>query len=174
MFCVMGTTPEIASRNARSDAPGIVKTGVSGIGARFLSSRRVTPAIEAGVAVPQKARSRCSAFLVFRRQTCKNDSDHHGRQDPISRVREYGGIRKLPYGCVPMKIGLYTFGGPSIGTGHLFRCIALAEWLERLPGHKEICFEIIDHDPDGPKVQEKWCLGVGAIPTDATVILQSL
>ena len=51
-----------------------------------------------------------------------------------------------------MKIGLYTFGGPTIGTGHLFRCIALAEWLERLPGNKEICFEIIDHDPDGPKI----------------------
>ena len=51
-----------------------------------------------------------------------------------------------------MKIGLCTFGGPSIGTGHLFRCIALAEWLERLPGEKEICFEIIDHDPDGPSV----------------------
>lgn len=51
-----------------------------------------------------------------------------------------------------MKIGLYTFGGPRIGTGHLFRCIALARWLERMSASAEIQFDVIDLDPNGPAV----------------------
>jgi UDP-2,4-diacetamido-2,4,6-trideoxy-beta-L-altropyranose hydrolase len=49
-----------------------------------------------------------------------------------------------------MKVGLYTFGGPKIGTGHLFRCLALARWLDRMSEPAEIQFEVIDLDPNGP------------------------
>jgi UDP-2,4-diacetamido-2,4,6-trideoxy-beta-L-altropyranose hydrolase len=51
-----------------------------------------------------------------------------------------------------MKIGFYTFGGSNIGTGHLFRCIALTQWFERTPLSTKIQFEIIDSDPAGPAV----------------------
>ena len=48
-----------------------------------------------------------------------------------------------------MKIGLYTFGGSNIGTGHLFRSIAFANWLERIPFSLDISFEVINLDPNG-------------------------
>lgn len=58
-----------------------------------------------------------------------------------------------------MKVGLYTFGGPSIGTGHLFRCVALTHWLERMPTSAEIQFYVIDCDPAGPAVAQSIITG---------------
>lgn len=51
-----------------------------------------------------------------------------------------------------MKVGLYTFGGSNIGTGHLFRCIAFMKWLEKLSMPVEASVELIDLDPDGPEI----------------------
>ena len=48
-----------------------------------------------------------------------------------------------------MKVGLYVFGGPTIGTGHLFRCVALSKWFERNFEGLEVVFELIDSDPCG-------------------------
>jgi spore coat polysaccharide biosynthesis predicted glycosyltransferase SpsG len=48
-----------------------------------------------------------------------------------------------------VKIGLYTFGGPKLGTGHIFRSIAFSEWL-RLKGlDGDVEFEFFDADPHG-------------------------
>jgi len=63
-----------------------------------------------------------------------------------------------------MRIGLYTFGGPTIGTGHLFRCVALAGWLERLHGKNEIFFEVIDLDPSGDQVAKDVLRGRSDLP----------
>ena len=51
-----------------------------------------------------------------------------------------------------MKVGFYTFGGPTIGTGHLLRCLALSQWLENSISPLEIVFELIDMDPKGVSV----------------------
>lgn len=53
-----------------------------------------------------------------------------------------------------MKVGLYTFGGPTRGTGHVFRCVALAQWLERMSIPVELEFELIDWHPDGSAVAQ--------------------
>ena len=43
-----------------------------------------------------------------------------------------------------MKISFITFGGPKIGTGHLFRCLAMSEWFEELTLYPEISFHLYD------------------------------
>ena len=43
-----------------------------------------------------------------------------------------------------MKISFITFGGREIGTGHLFRCLAISEWMEQLKLNAEISFHLYD------------------------------
>jgi UDP-2,4-diacetamido-2,4,6-trideoxy-beta-L-altropyranose hydrolase len=46
-------------------------------------------------------------------------------------------------------VRFYTIGGPTIGTGHLFRCLAMKEWFEHLNFFPTIVFEVVDIDPVG-------------------------
>ena len=43
-----------------------------------------------------------------------------------------------------MKISFITFGGREIGTGHLFRCLAIADWMRQLKLNAEISFHLYD------------------------------
>lgn len=43
-----------------------------------------------------------------------------------------------------MKIAFITFGGRIIGTGHLFRCLAIADWIKQLESNVEISFHLYD------------------------------
>ena len=43
-----------------------------------------------------------------------------------------------------MKIAFITFGGRIIGTGHLFRCLAIADWINYLEFDVEISFHLYD------------------------------
>ena len=43
-----------------------------------------------------------------------------------------------------MKISFITFGGRQIGTGHLFRCLAIVDWIEQLKLNVEISFYLYD------------------------------
>ena len=41
-----------------------------------------------------------------------------------------------------MKVSFITFGGREIGTGHLFRCLAIANWMKLLKINTEISFHL--------------------------------
>ena len=43
-----------------------------------------------------------------------------------------------------MQVSFLTFGGQKIGTGHLFRCLAMSEWMEQLKLNAEISFHLYD------------------------------
>jgi spore coat polysaccharide biosynthesis predicted glycosyltransferase SpsG len=43
-----------------------------------------------------------------------------------------------------LKISFITFGGREIGTGHLFRCLAIADWMRQLKLNAEISFHLYD------------------------------
>ena len=43
-----------------------------------------------------------------------------------------------------MKVSFITFGGREIGTGHLFRCLAIADWIRLLEIDAEISFYLYD------------------------------
>ena len=43
-----------------------------------------------------------------------------------------------------MKISFITFGSREIGTGHLFRCLAIADWMRHLKLNAEISFHLYD------------------------------
>jgi len=43
-----------------------------------------------------------------------------------------------------LKVSFITFGGRVIGTGHLFRCLAISEWMEQLKLNAEISFHLYD------------------------------
>jgi len=51
-----------------------------------------------------------------------------------------------------MQVSFLTFGGRKIGTGHLFRCLAMSEWVEKLTLNTEISFHLYDF---GAEKQDK-------------------
>ena len=48
-----------------------------------------------------------------------------------------------------MKVSFITFGGRDIGTGHLFRCLAMADWMRKLNLNVEISFYLFDSGFEG-------------------------
>ena len=43
-----------------------------------------------------------------------------------------------------MRVSLLTFGGSLIGTGHLFRCLNIANWINLVDDSVEISFHVLD------------------------------
>ena len=51
-----------------------------------------------------------------------------------------------------MKLSFITFGGRTIGTGHLFRCLAIVDWVEKLNFDFDISFHLFDSAGEDQKI----------------------
>ena len=51
-----------------------------------------------------------------------------------------------------MKLSFITFGGKAIGTGHLFRCLAIVDWVEKLNFDFDISFHLFDSVGEDQKI----------------------